>query len=40
MIEKDSIAENKKLKEELEKYCRLEIELSTEIELLREGIID
>ena len=40
MIEKDSIAENKKLKEELEKYRRLEIELSTEIELLREGIID
>ena len=38
MIEKDSIAENKKLKEELEKYRRLEIELSTEIELLREGL--
>ena len=29
-----------KAKEELEKYRRLEIELSTEIELLREGIID
>lgn len=40
MSEKDLIAENKKLKEELEKYRRLEIELSTEIELLREGIID
>lgn len=35
MSEKDLIAENKKLKEELEKYRRLEIELSTEIELLR-----
>lgn len=32
-------AENQKLKEKIEDYRRLDVELSTEIDLLREGII-
>ena len=38
MIEKRFDSRKQKAKEELEKYRRLEIELSTEIELLREGL--
>lgn len=31
--------ENERLKEEIDQYQRVEVELSTEIDLLREGII-
>lgn len=31
--------ENEKLKERIERYRRMEVELSTTIDLLREGII-
>ncbi len=32
--------ENEDLKEQIEKYRRMEVELSTEVDLLREGIIE
>ena len=32
--------ENEDLKEQTEKYRRMEVELSTEVDLLREGIIE
>ena len=32
--------ENEELKEQIEKYRRMEVELSTEVDLLREGIIE
>lgn len=45
--EKKLVAENKGLKkevsflkEEIEKYRRMEVELSTTIDLLREGVIE
>ncbi|MDT2818095.1 hypothetical protein [Vagococcus lutrae] len=37
--EKELLIEIEKLKEQLEKYRKIEVELSTEIDLLREGII-
>lgn len=37
--EKELLIEIEKLKEEIEKYRRLEVELSTEIDFLRAGII-
>ncbi|MDN5653389.1 hypothetical protein V6S65_13000 [Lactococcus lactis] len=40
MIENEKLKkEIKKLKESIEHYQRVEVELSTEINLLREGII-
>lgn len=46
MNDKELLAENEKLKEEIKRlkesiddYQRIEVELSTEIDLLREGII-
>lgn len=38
--EKELLIEIEKLKEQLEKYRKIEVELSTEIDLLREGIIE
>ncbi|MDN6801930.1 MAG: hypothetical protein L0L70_11860 [Lactococcus lactis] len=32
--------ENEDLKEQIQKYRRMEVELSTEVDLLREGIIE
>lgn len=37
---KDLKKENEELKEQIEKYGRMEVELSTEVDLLREGIIE
>lgn len=47
MMDKELVLENEKLKKEIndlknriEKYREIEVELSTEIDLLREGIIE
>lgn len=37
--EKELLIEIEILKEQIEKYRRIEVELSTQIDLLREGII-